>query len=164
MLTNFCGEFKATHVQTLREALIMRRIRNACREFMTHNNGHIGLLRQIVWFYTAYARGRSLAFQAFVWRMNGRPVGYGIVRVANDKWWVTGGLIESARGKGFGRKIFETVTRVCHIVGEDAWLDVFRDNRPAVELYYSLGYKLAQSYDRPEDGKRILVMRRNKND
>ena len=63
-------------------------------------------------------------------------VGFGLVRLAEDRWWITGGLAPEHRGRGLGTQLFEFLSG---LHGE-TWLKVRAWNGVARKLYVRLGF------------------------
>jgi len=137
-------------VTKMSEALSMAMIRNECREWMTRNTERIGPLSQLRWWRKVRSDPHWMLYLMWI---NGTPIGYGIIRYADHKHWVTGGIVTSARGHGHGRKLFARLTEIA-TDGSYAYLEVKKDNRRAVELYRSLGYRYLGE---PRPG--VLLMR-----
>lgn len=136
--------FRIVPVRTLRQALRMRAVRNRVRQFLTHDQSQIGVVRQAGWFLREYRTGlRAGSIEAWlVTTGRGRAVGYGIVRWDRGRWWVTGALVPEGRGVGLGRRLFEFLTLDALSRGRgEAWLDVLDGNGRARRLYESLGYR-----------------------
>lgn len=137
----------------LMDAMRMRAIRNSVREFMTRDTSHISLVRQIQWFRRAYLpAARDGAARGYLLWLGSKAVGYGLIR-RDRVWWVSGGLLPSARGQGLGRLLFKFLTAAAQARGRRAWLEVRENNTFAVELYRSLGYRLLR-----RRGNDVLVM------
>lgn len=149
------------------DALRMRAVRNAVRANMTRDVRHIGVVRQLRWWWTRYRRwAREDAFRAWLVWQAGRCVGYGIVRAEGSRWWVTGGLLPEARGKGLGQALFRFLTIEAAARSEalgdptEAWLEVLADNAPAVRLYERLGYRVwaANFFRGANEGERQITV------
>lgn len=122
---------KVKKVTSLKDAMIMREIRNECRDFMTNDQSYIGAGRQL-WWYIRYAITPYL--KAYLYYYKGEPFGFGLVR-GNI---ITGGLKEKYRGKGLGEQLFKDL---CERTENMTWLNVFADNIPAYTLYKKIGFK-----------------------
>lgn len=120
----------------------MRLVRNEVAHFMTHNTGRISRQDQIAWFNNVYlparARGEMIGYTM---QEDAAPVGYGLITKRNGNYWVAGGLVESVRGRGLGKDLFNTLTeRILDGMDDVAYLDVRVNNHPARGLYNGLGY------------------------
>lgn len=130
-------------VRTLRQAMQMRVIRNEARIFMTRDQTLITRSRQIRWFYTVYKPMLRLGkWECFLLQKGQRIVGYGQIRCDSKHCWVTGIIGTGERGQGFGRELFEFLTREAIFRKGGAWLEVLASNLRARNLYESMGYKV----------------------
>lgn len=126
-------------VYSREQAMEMREIRNQVASFMTHNSEEISIEKQLLWFATKYRPARRhKEMVAYLVKEDGNYIGYGLIQTRDNKKWLTGGLIESARGKGYGQKLFEFLRDT---VGKPVYLDVRKTNSHAYELYKKLGFK-----------------------
>lgn len=121
-------------VRTPEQAQQMRHIRNQCRSYMTRHTSFITKEDQELWW-----RGfNPLLMSAYLYLVDGDPVGYGLITCEGLKCWVSGGLLPNWRDKGLGRQIFEHLTRECWV---EPWLEVRADNTRAKKVYERLGYR-----------------------
>lgn len=137
------------------DALEMSAMRNQVRTFMTHNQAEILPAEQLEWHRDVYIPSHNDdELHGFVVRDGIDPIGYGLISLRDQRWWVSGGLIADARGKGAGRFLFEQMTLIAHedLGADEVWLDVLRGNERAQNLYRSLGYQAVQ------DTAEMLVM------
>lgn len=130
--------FEFERVRTEDDAQIMRKIRNECRSFMTRNTKYISKRQQSIWY-------RSLdenVFKLYLAKADGVNVGYGILRVENDVFLVTGGVVKSFRGKGIGKYIFQSLIDEACVIdsSKKIELEVLNTNKPAKSLYDKLGF------------------------
>lgn len=140
-------------VRGLTDALRMRTIRNEVRLSLTHDTSEISVLQQVRWYYGTYRpRYAQGTMRAYLLWANGTARGYGLMRFETDRWWLTGALVASVRGRGLGRTLFEELTFYALAWSGAAWLDVRRDNLPARKLYASMGFRVT------EERGDILVM------
>lgn len=126
------------------DALEMSAMRNQVRTFMTHNQAEILPEQQLEWYRDVYIPSHEAdELFGYVVRDGIDPIGYGLISLRDEKWWVSGGLIADARGKGAGRFLFEQMTLITHedLGADEVWLDVLRGNERAQKLYRSLGYQ-----------------------
>lgn len=127
------------------DALEMAACRNQVRTFLTHNRDEILPHQQLMWYWDEYLPRRAAReLIGYVVRNEDRdPLGYGLISEREGRYWVSGGLLADARGKGAGETLFAGMTDTIHDeLGEEAaWLDVARGNEPALNLYRKLGYR-----------------------
>ncbi len=135
----------------------MRKIRNECRYYMTHDTHKITKAEQMKWFNETYlpahGKGCWYAFLGFN-EAAGYPVAFGLIRFKDDKFWLTGGVYEAYRGMGYGRDMFEYLTKFTTTMFGEAWLDVFKTNTKALALYKSLGYSII------DEDERVYIMKK----
>ena len=134
------------------EAFEMRDIRNEVRQFMTHNTAEILPAEQAQWYKETYLPGRERGeiFGYLLRDDEGDAIGYGLISKRDGRWWVSGGLSESARGMGAGFQLFHEMTWIIHedLRSEEAWLDVLNTNEVAQNLYRKLGYTAVMADER----------------
>lgn len=142
------------------EVLAMRRVRNECRQYMTHDTSHIGVLRQLRWwwftFRPAFRRNETAGIVAR--DDSRRQVGYGLITWRDKRFWLSGGVVEDFRGQGLGQRLFTELIAMVESRGFEPWLDVRQDNKPARKLYAKLGFV---RYGRYRDGIIVMVRRTN---
>lgn len=140
---------------TVKDAESMRVIRNSCRLFMTHDQSEISEQKQAEWWVSI---DRS-AIIPFLFLLDDNPVGYGILRVINGKWWCSGGLLPEFRRMGLGSELFSSLINKCP--SSDLWLDVWGYNQHALKLYRKLGFEIEDSdyATMPEMAPLIVVMK-----
>lgn len=131
----------------VRHWLILAMLRNECRSFMTGSQEEITFLQQGRYEKkireqdrTAFV-GNDRHFLYEMWPNHG--IGFGILRYAKDRWWVTGGVAAESRGRGLGRFIFTHLQLLVPV----SYLEVFVDNERAWKLYASLGYRTVLPID-----------------
>lgn len=116
----------------------MRLIRNSVRSFMTNDQEPISYVKQILWKERGYD-----GLAPFVYLENEYPIGYAIINPDGEKDMLTGALIESARGRGLGKKLFLDLVDK----SRNPWLSVFQDNYRAIDTYKSIGF-IPRSFER----------------
>lgn len=120
-------------VTTKTEAFAAALIRNCCKDYMTNDTSLITPEKQLNFFIEKL--GNDIRLILFFHEDN--PVGYGLIRKQNDKFWISGGLIESYRGRGFGTEMFEFLAGL----EKETWLEVLVDNVSAHRVYSKLGFQ-----------------------
>ena len=135
-------------VETLWQALRMRKLRNQCRQFMTQDTSKISLIRQIRWFYNVYLvkknNGEMIAYLGY---MKKKPVAYGIIRDLKTRPTASIGVAKKYRGHGIGKTLFRFLTDEAsrgdmsrRIGDKTVFLEVREENKKALHMYCSLGY------------------------
>jgi len=135
---------------SLDDAEGMRIARNDGREFMTRHPFEISREEQAHWF-TTLERTTTIPFVARILPHPMPPddacIGYGLVRLIDGQWWLSGGLRKPYRGKGYGKILFAELTKRVHDKHKPAWLEVRKDNEPAFRTYRSLGFTIHEELD-----------------
>lgn len=131
--------------ETLEHAEYMRRVRNECRQFMTRDTREISREDQIAWFQALDRDTTRPFFGLAIDIKNGVASGdvlaYGLVRLIDNRWWISGGVLPEWRGHGYGRKLFEALTSIVNDgMHRTCWLEVRASNTRAYNLYRALGY------------------------
>jgi len=130
--------FDFTEVLSEDDAQIMRKLRNECRLFMTRNTKYISKKQQSSW-YNSLDKSKMKLYLA---KVDNRAVGYGILRIENDVFLVTGGLTKKSRGQGMGRYIFQNLIDEAKRIDSSRKieLEVLNTNTVAKSLYDKLGF------------------------
>lgn len=135
---------------TFDQSLEMMTIRNEVREFMTHDQSILTYAHQEKWFKESYWPAlKAGELIGYLLADDKEFIGYGLVSFREGKWWVSGGLVPEARGKGAGEYLFGKLTDNTHRIDEEeVWLDVLNTNETARKLYEKLGYVAISSDER----------------
>lgn len=135
------------------EVQIARTIRNECRNFMTRNKNLITCEEQQSWWKNLDKTNNNLyVLYKIECGVVSYPIGYGYVRVENNEVLLTGGLIESERGKGFGGKLFKCLVENSKKFKLPIKLELLKTNTKAFTVYNSLGFRVIG-----DDGKKIYM-------
>lgn len=113
----------------------LRTLRNSCREYMTRSRDEILPEQQKEWFNSL-----SDNLIPYVYIIDSKPSGYGIIVYQNDCAFLTAALEENIRGQGFGRKIFSDLIDIAKQKVNKICLEVLKSNTRARKLYESLGF------------------------
>lgn len=142
-------------VETLEDFMILRNIRNDCRNFMTRDVSYISEEQQKRWYEKVNPDlGKTLKIFLLYQVEHGvisSPIGYGLLRMEGDYCLVSGGLVESCRGKGIGGTLFEYLVKNV----EDnvpIKLEVLKSNTRAFVIYNKLGFRVIS-----DDGEIITM-------
>lgn len=132
----------------------MKEIRNDCRYFMTNDQQPISTPQQAKW-YERYRKDDNL--RAFLGSIQDTPIRYpvafGLIRHVGDRDWITGGVRQIYRGKGYGHRMFQFLTETAR---KPAYLDVLVTNIKAIALYGDLGWNI-EGHDIRAAGE-VIVM------
>lgn len=138
------SELRIREIETFDDALDIAVVRNTGCEFLTGNPNEITVPDQVHWFANVYRpHNRFGRMRAYVGRVDGNAVAYGLLNHKTADWWVTGVITPEQRGKGYGEELFRHMGEVAFgdIGLERLLLDVRDDNEPAIKLYEKLGYE-----------------------
>ena len=127
------GKLIPVAVETRYHVEVLRYIRNSCASYMTRHCDIISIEQQQLWWKTI----NRDTWQIYLYWYGNMAVGFGVLRLEDGKYWVTGGLLENARGHGLGRELF---THLINFVKDDIWLEVLETNTIAHKLYMKLGF------------------------
>jgi ribosomal protein S18 acetylase RimI-like enzyme len=134
----------------------LRTIRNECRNFMTRNTNEISKEQQKNWYSNVDKEKNKLFLLHQIHHgVTASPVGYGYIRIEDDHILLSGGLVESERGKGYGQLLFHSLVQNSKKFGLPIKLEVLKTNTVAFSIYSRLGFKFTG-----DDGK-IITMEYN---
>lgn len=133
-------------VQTLREALRLRHVRNECRDWMTTNREEITIDQQVKWWFTTLKNGKTL--EAYLLLDGHTPAGYGILRKkGGEENWVTVGLAAAYRRKGLGRILIGIMAELAYQDGRTPWVEILDSNKASLVPHVQSGYGLVRTVD-----------------
>lgn len=126
-------------VKTIDQALIIALVRNECCKWMTGNQKVIDVGQQEKFFKRLT---KSHEFCAYLFRFNGNPCGYGIMRFECNEVLLTIGLAKHYRNRGLGAVAIRLMMGIfCDYAIK---LSVLKSNRRAIRLYKKLGFKIVR--------------------
>lgn len=76
-------------------------------------------------------------WQIYLYEVDGVAVAYGLLRLVDDRWWLTFGVAAHLRGRGIGKQVAR------HLVGlvpGPIWADMHVDNAASVGALHSVGF------------------------
>lgn len=127
----------------------LRVIRNTCRDFMTRQTYEITSEMQQIWWQRL---DKSVNFPYLFFKSEHGviidPIGYGYVRFENGEVLLTGGLIPTERGQGYGKTLFELMINSSMRYNAPIKLEVLNSNKNAFEMYKKLGFEIISSDDK----------------
>ncbi len=131
-------------VENLREAMQVRTLRNSCREYLTNNRDHIGILQQLRWYFGYYCPARRTArYRLYVLLSKERsPLGYGALALRDEKLFVTECVAPGHRGEGYGRIILRYLTKIAAREQRDLVAEIWVSNNPSIALHEREGFTL----------------------
>ncbi len=124
-------------VETLTQALQVRRLRNACREYLTNCQDHIGFFQQLLWYFRTYRPAlRDQTYRLFlIFDKHDLPVGYGALALKEDELKVTECVAPEYRGRGFGRMILNHLIDIAAQEKRDLVAEIFTANLRSIALH-----------------------------
>jgi len=138
-------------VQSLEDVETLRLLRNQCKQFMTRNNKVISKREQISWWNLN--KNKYLIFLHYQ-QSNGSkldPIGYGLIQIIENDYYLTGCLKIESRGKGLGTHIFshliDYLINDLRVGKNRIKLEVKSDNTTALRLYKKLGFIVISDID-----------------
>lgn len=134
-------------VASLRDALIVRRLRNLCRQHLTNFQGEIGLLAQARWYFAHYRKDvRESKYRVFLFsRRDGSPIGFGALRLENDNLLITECVHPGLRGNGYGKFILRQMISTANREGRDIIAEIWASNDRSISLHEKRGFTLESS-------------------
>lgn len=144
-------------LSSLRDALIVRRLRNTCCEYMTNYQQTLGLWQQVRWYYRNYKRAsRSGDYRIFLYRDSyGRALGYGALQLHDGQLFITECLETSVRGQGYGKQILASLVQTGREEGRTLVAEIWADNAASRALHEKAGFQLVER--REHKGRELLV-------
>lgn len=137
-------------IESLDEALVLRGIRNQCREFMTRDTSYISEEQQKRWYNNLKPDFKIFLLYSVEFGVISSPVGYGLIREEGEVSLISGGLIESERGKGYGSVLFNYLIK--NVNNKNIKLEVLKSNTRAFVIYNNLGFRVID-----DDGEIITM-------
>jgi len=144
-------------VSTLSEALIVRRLRNECRTYLTNYRKHINPLQQIYWYFTYYRPAVcSNMFRLFIIRNHENiPVGYGALHLRDKQLYVTECVAPEYRRQGYGEVIINNLISIAHQEKLPLIAEVWATNKASIALHTKCGFGLDKT--KMKSGARVHV-------
>jgi ribosomal protein S18 acetylase RimI-like enzyme len=140
-------------VRTENDVERLRQIRNVCKDFMTRNTSEISYEQQQNWYKNINKEFNKLyLLHKIYYGVVGEMIGYGYIRVEDGVVLLTGGLIESERGKGYGSVLFENLVKNSEPFNLPIKLEVLKTNMKAFAVYNKIGFRVTA-----DDGKIIKM-------
>ena len=146
-------------VETLGEAMQVRRLRNCCSSYLTNHQGQIGILEQVRWYFYFYRKARSSGeYRLYVAHEDRAPVGYGALAFRNGELHVTECVGGEYRGRGHGTAILNEMIRIAQVEGRSLVAEIWTNNKRSVALHKKAGFRLdsTKSIASNEIGRYVL--------
>ena len=137
------SELVMISVNSENDAETLRKIRNECSGFMTRNTSEISFAQQQVWFKNLDTVTNKLFLLHEVYHgVAALVIGYGYIRVEDETVLLTGGLVESSRGKGYGQFLFNSLLLNSKKFNLPIKLEVLKSNMVAFSVYTKIGFRV----------------------
>jgi hypothetical protein len=149
-------------VETWFQAFQLMGIRNECREGMTHHSDEITPEQQEKFWKERILTGLVECYLLYNSEYSTDevvPIGFGLLRWEENKYWMTIGVARAYRGKHLSRLLTSLITAMGHREGAEVWLDVY-DKNLAISSYIKEGYQFINSYIKGD--RKVWVMRHEK--
>ncbi|EKE12687.1 MAG: hypothetical protein ACD_13C00145G0036 [uncultured bacterium] len=131
-------------LNSLSDALIVRRIRNECRTYLTNYTGYINIPKQIYWYFTYYQRAtRADKYRIFIARDGkNQPVGYGALHRLDKELLVTECVAGVFRRQGYGRTILKKLINIARHEKLPLIAEIRTTNKISIALHKKCGFTL----------------------
>ena len=148
-------------IDTWTDAQELMRIRNQCREGMTHDTSVITEKQQYEFYKDHLAPWGDQKYEAYLLMTDEKAIGFGLLKWDEEKghYWMTAGLIKEYRGKGLSRLLINFITEMGHREGADVWIDVWEDNLALIGDI-KVGYEVMDQ--KFINGKVLNIMKHNR--
>lgn len=142
-----------TTVKSESDVESLRIIRNLCKDFMTRNTSKISKEQQKEWYSSLDLNTNKLYLLHKIHHgVISEQIGYGYIRIEDNSVLLTGGLIESERGKGFGTTLFNYLVQNCKAFNLPIKLELLKTNMIAFSVYNKIGFRVIR-----DDGNIITM-------
>jgi ribosomal protein S18 acetylase RimI-like enzyme len=143
------GSVVFTPITNIVDAEVMRLVRNECREYMTKDTSYIQIEQQEKWFRNLDRDNIKMFLMHICYHGAAiETIGYGYCRHDGDETHLTGGIIPSFRGKGYGKTLFLHLIENGKSFNSRITLEVLNTNTRAKRLYDSIGFREIESDER----------------
>lgn len=119
-------------VTSLREAQIVRTIRNEVRSYMTRNTAFITPEQQVIWF-SSHSDRLYLYYD-----YNGAVIGYGLIRDIDGKWFGTLAVMPEFQNNGYGTEIYKHLIQQVDIL----YIEIDATNIPSMRSAVNAGFNI----------------------
>lgn len=142
-------EIRFIEVLNVSEAQSLRDIRNECKDYMTRNTEYITEDQQVDWF-NSVDRDSMKIYLIYMYNEEVMVdvVGFGYCKRDENETYLTGGIKENHRGKGYGKLLFSYLLEQAKSFSTPITLEVLNTNTRAKNLYESLGFVEIKKDDR----------------
>lgn len=124
------------------EAEVVRVIRNSGRQWMTRDTSEITYDQQQAWWKNAC---HDPSFDLWLFSVSATDIGYGMVRLENDKEWCSLAVLPRYQGNGYGTEIYRYLALS---TAQDVWAEILADNTPSIKACLNAGFQVAYAMDK----------------
>ncbi len=148
------GTLAYRSVNSLSDALTVRRLRNSCCDCLTNYQEPIGLWQQIRWYFGKYRPAyRQGEYRLYLFTAPAvGVVGYGALQRHEDELLATECVGSAYRGRGFGRFILSKLVEIARQERRRLVAEIWSDNERSIRLHSQAGFVLVSERrhkDRP---------------
>lgn len=153
-----------TPASSIKDFITIGQIRNTCRCYMTRDQEHISISRQVRFYFRYYITNK---FQIIYIGRNdqGKKIAYGLISYDDNlEPWVSGGILPKYRDQGYGIQLFKFLSEGW---SSSVWLEVLESNTRALKLYTKLGFRETKRESRlfrsrriPEHTETVITMKK----
>jgi RimJ/RimL family protein N-acetyltransferase len=150
-------------LNSLSDALAVRRIRNECRMFLTNYTGYISIPRQIYWYFSYYRKAvQTGTYRIFIaWDNENQPVGYGALHRQGKSLLVTECVAEKYRGQGYGKAILKELIKISDRRKLFLTAEIWATNKISIALHKKFGFTLVTC--KQKSGRKLCVYKKIEN-
>jgi RimJ/RimL family protein N-acetyltransferase len=143
-------------VNNLPEVLIVRNIRNECRNYLTNYTKYISLIGQIWWYFTYYRQASHAGiYRIFLARDKGKAIGFGALRLSAGKLLVTECIASEYRGQGYGFAILKKLMEVAQREKLPLIAEIRSSNTASIALHTKCGF--IPDTTKVKSGNKLLI-------
>lgn len=126
-------------VTTVGDVELLRKIRNSCASYMTHDTSQISREEQFDWWLAEDREAYLFDAEAFAY-----------LSERDEKIYITLGMFPECRGKGLGTEIYAFIAVLKR--PDPVWADVRHDNVPSINAAAKAGWKIVYV-----DGHKVVM-------
>ena len=123
------------------EAEVIRVIRNTGRQWMTRDTREITYDQQRVWWQARNAE----TCRIWLGRVAETDVAYGLLRLAEGRWWASLAVLPRYQGNGYGTEIYRYLAAATE---HDVYAEILADNTPSIKACLNAGFTIAYAMDK----------------
>ena len=148
-------------LNSLSDALTVRRIRNECRTYLTNYTGYISIPRQIYWYFTYYRQAAHAGiYRVFIARdSKAQAIGYGALHHLGGELLVTECVAEKYRGQGLGFLILKKLINIAKREGLPLIAEIQATNKISIALHKKCGFTFDAT--KVKSGYKLHVYKKN---